>query len=156
MENNREMAETKVYELGIVLVSSIPEEKVGDEVTRIKDILTKHNASIIAEETPKLRKLAYTMVKKIAAVNKRFENGYFGWVKFDATPDQATAIKKEVQENDNVLRLILITTIRDNTLLSSKLNLGEEGEDDKKEDKPAVAAEDLDKSIDKTVEELAV
>ena len=139
----------KVYEIGYLIVPSVPEEKIAGEISAIKDVLNKHKAELIADEPATLRPLAYTMVKKIGTVNRRFDSAYFGWIKFEAAPVEVRLIEKEVKEVDSVLRLLLISTVREHTLLSNKLNL-------EALEKGPVSTEDLDKSIDKTVNDLAV
>jgi len=142
--------EVKVYEIGYLIVPSVPEEKIAEEINTIKDILNKHKAELIADETASLRPLAYTMIKKIGTANRRFDSAYFGWIKFEAEPVEVKLIEKEVKEVESVLRLLLINTVREHALLSSKLNL------ETLEKKGPVSTEDLDKSIDKTVSDLTV
>jgi len=158
--------ETRVYEIGYILVSSIPEEKVALEGATLKEILTKHNAEIIAEEAPELRSLAYDMVKKIGSQNHTFDKGYFGWVKFILPGSIIEQVKKEFEQNPNVLRILLITTIRDNTYLGKKTpavfepTVNAEAINSEVapvdaivvEEKPA-SVEEMDKSIDEMVKE---
>ena len=144
--------EVKVYEIGYLIVPSIPAEKVAEQISAIKDVLAKHKAELIADESASLRPLAYTMIKKIGTVNRRFDSAYFGWIKFEAAPVEVRLIEKEVKEIDSILRLLLISTVREHALLSSKLNL----EGSEREVKGPVSTEDLDKSIDKTVSDLTV
>ena len=149
--------DVKVYEIGYLIVSSIPEEKVAGQVSAIKDVLAKHKAEVIADESATLRPLAYTMVKKIGTVNRRFDSAYFGWIKFEAAPVEVRLIEKEVKEVESILRLLLINTVREHALLSSKLNL-ESSDKNVSESGPKhpVSIEDMDKSIDKTVSDLTV
>ena len=151
MEIKTEQADSKVYEIGYILVSSIPEEKIAAEVASIKDILTKNKTSIIAEEAPQLQDLAYTMVKKIGAVNRRFDTGYFGWIKFDGPVAAAQTIEKQVMALESVLRHLFITTTREDTRIASKLNLEKADE----EGKPKVASEEAEKTVEKAAETLA-
>ena len=126
-------------------------------MSAIKDILAKHKAEVIADEGAILRPLAYTMVKKIGTVNRRFDTAYFGWIKFEAAPVEVRLIEKEVKEVESILRLLLINTVREHALLSSKLDL--EPSDKKMSEsgpKRPVSIEDMDKSIDKTVSDLTV
>ena len=150
--------DAKVYEIGYLIVPSVPEEKVAGQVSAIKDILSKHKAEVIADEGAMLRPLAYTMIKKIGTVNRRFDSAYFGWIKFEAAPVEVRLIEKEVKEVESILRLLLIHTVREHTLLSSKLNLV--GPSDRKLPegglKNPVSIEDMDKSIDKTVSDLTI
>ena len=148
--------EVKVYEIGFLIVSSIPEEKVAGEVSAIKDILAKHKVEVIADEGAMLRPLAYTMIKKIGTVNRRFNSAYFGWIKFEAAPVEVRLIEKEVKEVESILRLLLINTVREHTLLSSKLDLETSDKVSEGAVKRPVSTEDMDKSIDKTVSDLTV
>lgn len=110
----------KVYEIGYLLVSSVPPEKVAGIVTTLKDVLSKKNAEIISEEAPELISLAYTMVKKIGTANHRFDQGYFGWIKFAVSGKDIEEIKKEFDMHPDMLRFLLISTIRENTYLGKK------------------------------------
>lgn len=152
----------QVYEIGYMLVSSIPEEKVASEVATLKEILSKKGADFIGEEAPELRTLAYTMVKKIGPTNHRFDKGYFGWFKFELPAKEIEGIKKAFEENPNMLRMLLITTIRENTYLGKKspVPMSEVPTDVPVEPgvelagEPVVASvEDMDKSIDAMVKE---
>jgi ribosomal protein S6 len=60
MDKNIKEDRQQVYEIGYLLVSSIPEEKVAGEVDALKAILSKKGAEFIGEEAPELRTLAYT------------------------------------------------------------------------------------------------
>src|ERR1035437_2325699 len=149
--------DVKVYEIGYLILPSIPEEKVSGEISLIKDILIKHKAEVIADESATLRPLAYTMVKKIGITNRRFDSAYFGWIKFEAAPVEVRLIEKEVKEVESILRLLIINTVREHTLLSSKLNLeSSDKEMPEGRSKAPVSTEDLDKYIDKTVSDLTV
>ncbi len=110
----------QVYEIGYLLISSIPQEKVISEVTTLKEILSKKGAIFIAEEDPELKTLAYTMVKKIAGFNHKFDQGYFGWFKFELAKKEIEGIKKAFEENPHMLRMLIINTIKEPTYLGKK------------------------------------
>jgi ribosomal protein S6 len=110
----------QVYEIGYLLVSSIPEEKVTSEVAILKEILSKKGAEFIAEEAPELRTLAYTMAKKIGATHHRFDQGYFGWFKFELSTKETESVKKAFEENPHMLRMLFITTVKEGTYLGKK------------------------------------
>lgn len=158
----------KVYEIGYLLVSSVPPEKVEGIVASMKDVLSKKEAEIISEEAPELISLAYTMIKKIGTANHRFDQGYFGWIKFQASGKDVEEIKKTFEMHPDMLRLLLITTVRENTYLGQKavaapvlansMNSVEGGEIAGTETLPGmdakaetVVAEEMDKSIDDMV-----
>lgn len=147
----------KVYEIGFVLLSSIPQEKVAGEFSALKDIVAKAGASMIAEEAPEMRPLAYTMVKKIHGANVRFNEGYFGWVKFELSASAIEGVKKSLDATENILRYLLITTIKENTYLGKKAPTVAFGEKDAagmiapEGVAPAAVTEDIDKGIDAIV-----
>ncbi|MDB5259650.1 MAG: Ribosomal protein [Candidatus Taylorbacteria bacterium] len=153
----------KVYEIGYLLVSSIPKEKVADITVELRNIVTNKGANIIAEEAAEITQLAYTMIKKVGAANIRFNEGYFGWVKFELSGSEIEAVKKAFEENPNMLRSLIITTVRDTTYLGKKAPAIARSEDVVAPEAPAVEAaaaapvevpatvEDIDKSIDEMV-----
>jgi ribosomal protein S6 len=120
MKSNTNDQQIKVYEIGYVLVSSIPQEKVATEVTVLKDAIVKAGASVIAEENAELTQLAYTMVKKIHGANHRFTEGYFGWVKFEIATDAIDSVKKYFDTAENILRYLLVITVKENTYLGKR------------------------------------
>jgi ribosomal protein S6 len=120
MDKNIKEDRQQVYEIGYLLVSSIPEEKVVGEVEALKAILSKKGAEFIGEEAPELRTLAYTMVKKIGPTNHRFDKGYFGWFKFELPAKEIESVKKTFDLNPNMLRMLVINTIKENTYLGKK------------------------------------
>lgn len=159
-----EVDSVKVYELGYLIMSSVPSDKVADEVTAIKDILSKNGATIIGEEEPSLSTLAYEMTKKVGAQNQRFNEGYFGWVKFSMSKDGIEAAKNAIENLPHILRMLLITTIKENTYLGKRIKdriiIGAQPSEASDLAAPAEAVavaspvasvEEMDKSIDEMV-----
>ena len=112
--------EGRIYEVGYLLVSSVVESDVSREVTALKDILEKEKVGFISEEFPKLRALAYPMRKHIGGAWQTFSNGYFGWIKFECSPESAKRIDLELRHNASLLRYLLIKTIRETVLVGAK------------------------------------
>jgi ribosomal protein S6 len=143
-----------VYEVGYHIVPAVSPEKLPTEVDAIKAVLGKSGATVISEEFPKLRNLAYTMVKAIGPARHRYDSAYFGWIKFEAAPQATAEIKTALDGNEKVLRYLLIKTARENTLYGPKI-LPQEKEaalgTDEVKDVKAVMPEELDKTIDKLV-----
>ncbi|HEY0908297.1 MAG TPA: 30S ribosomal protein S6 [Candidatus Paceibacterota bacterium] len=110
-----------VYEVGYHIVPAVSPEKLPAEVDAIKAVLSGNNAVTISEEAPKLRNLAYQMVKAIGPARHKYDTAYFGWIKFEAAPEAAIEIKKAMDANEKVLRYILIKTARENTLYGDKV-----------------------------------
>ncbi len=160
MDKELKEDQKQVYEIGYLLVSSIPEEKVASEIVSLKDILSKKNAEIIAEEAPELRTLAYTMIKKIGTSNHKFDQGYFGWFKFELAKKEIESVKKSFEANPSVLRVLVISTIRENTYLGKKAPVAsiiskeeEVVSPEGVESAPVASVEEIDKSIDEMVKE---
>lgn len=146
--------EGKVYEVGYIIVPTVAPDHVAKEVDALKAILSKNKAEVISEEFPKMRTLAYQMLKVVGAQRSKFDTGYFGWVKFSATEEAVLEIKKAIDLSEKVLRHLLITTVAENTLYGAKHAPVEKApalSTDKVEEKAEVSQEDLDKSIDKLV-----
>lgn len=154
-----------VYEVGYLIGSSIPEEKVSDEVEKIKKIITNAGASIISEEAPRFEDLAYTIRKKtVAGSYDKFDKAYFGWVKFEVGTDLVENIKKSIEVVPSIIRTLIITTVRENTYLGKRSSAVEKivlesdkpvevvSHGDVVESAPA-SPEEIDKSIDAMVKE---
>jgi ribosomal protein S6 len=150
----------KVYELGLLLVSSIPEEHVATEFQAIKTLIEQHEGMFISEDFPKLRPLAYTMIKAVGSQRNRHDKGYFGWVKFEMATAMLPKLKTELDKNDNILRFMLIETVRENTMMTQKMIFKPADAPMKDDAAPAseeagvkepVSEEELDKTIDNLV-----
>lgn len=110
-----------VYEIGY-LIAGVPEERVSVEADAVKSVIAGAGAVTIAEEAPRSEHLAYTMRKKtVAGSYDAYDTAYFGWVKFEVGSDKIEAIKKAVEVVPSVLRMLLITTVRENTYLGKRV-----------------------------------
>lgn len=157
--------EEKIYEVGFHLLSSIAEENIPAEVAKIKEYLAKENAAIIMEEMPKLCPLAYSIKKAFGGVYKTFDSAYFGFIKFELPEGgDVQKIDASLKNNENILRFIVIKTVRENTMYSPKITVFSDKEEKMKipsmrpeklpklEEKSA-SIEEIDKSIDEFVKE---
>lgn len=150
-----------VYEIGYLITSSIPEEKVPAEAETIKKIIVDAGAKIITEEAPIYQQLSYTMRKKmVSGVYEKYDNAYFGWTKFEVGSDKIESIKHRVEEHPSVLRMLLVNTVKEDTYLGKRVSaiVSTKGlENGVVEDTEPIATpisvEDMDKSIDAMVKE---
>lgn len=153
-----------VYEVGFHIVPTVSPENLPKEVDAIKAILEKEKATIISEEFPKLRTLAYEMVKAVGQTRNKFDSAYFGWIKFEGSTNLVAELNKALTASEKILRFLIVKTVRENTLYGSKILALEKDEKDEKEEKAEAPAEEgastpsksaqgeeLDKSIDKLV-----
>lgn len=103
----------KLYEIGYLLVPQVAEEKIPEEVAVLKSAIETGGGNIVAEGEPKLRKLAYEVVKRVAGSgrNSKYEDAYFGWMKFETTGKGARDINIAVKKLNNIMRFIIIKTV---------------------------------------------
>lgn len=158
-----------IYEIGYLIASSIREEAVPSETDALRKIVTDSGAEVIAEDAPHRQNLAYTMrVKTVSGAYEKYDEAYFGWIKFEVGSDKIEAIKNAFEAHQSVLRVLLTSTIRENTYLGKraavvaaelmpKHPVSEESVRPVvvEERKPVTAAtiEEMDKSIDEMVKE---
>jgi ribosomal protein S6 len=159
--------ELQVYEIGFHLLPSIPEEKLPEEVYAIKEVIEKNGGLFVSEDFPKQKVLTYKIYKKIGGQNKGFDTAYFGWIKFEINPSLISEIKSKIDSNDNLLRYLLVKTVKENTMFSPQsknstlkdesseeedADSGDNNSEDGESSEP-VSEEEIDKGIDKLVGE---
>lgn len=120
-KENINQENSRLYEIGFHLVSTVAPDKVADEFEIIKNLITKNNGEIVKEGEPKLMNLAYMMVKKIGGANHRFTQAHFAWIKFNMSPEDVVVFKQTVDTLVNVLRYIVVKTTDDFEHSTAKL-----------------------------------
>lgn len=153
--------EKTVYELGFHIIPSLSEDEVSKEFAEIKAFIEKFGGEIISEGSPKAMQLAYIMAKKQEGKNAKFDSSFFGWVKFEAGPENAISLKEDMDLRKSILRFIIIKTVREDTSIghrpiikrteeeSTQIQKKPEIKTEKEPSKPISEAE-----LDKTIEEL--
>ena len=156
--------EARIYELSFIFSPLLSPEDMVHKFGDLKNLLTVSGAQFITEEIPRLIPLAYTMVATIGNKKYKFNNGYFGWVKFELNQEGVLNLKDSLKTNEDIVRHLLIKTVRENTLaprkpmnrerFSSKPRYSSavKSHSDKPEDKEVTP---MDKeAVDKKIEEL--
>lgn len=157
-ENKDEEQEVRlgVYEVGYLMVPTIAEENLGEEVTSFKDMFVEKGAVFISDEYPKLMELAYEMTRSILNKKQKFSYGYFGWVKFECTTSIAKEIKDLLDKNEKLVRYLMIKTVRENTM-SVKRPYGKQDGARRRPVRKTEEAEVInEETIDKEIEALVV
>ena len=149
--------EAGIYELGYLLLPTIPEEKIGEEVAKVKDAVGE-NGLVISGADAEMITLAYPMVKVLGGKNNTFASGYFGSLIFQTGSDTVGAVKTALTKNDRVLRFLIIKRTKESLLPSVRKSSST------REKTPAGARahneqtpgerKALEEEIDKTIEEL--
>lgn len=147
--------ETRVYEVGYLLLPYVQEADLEKESGRIKEAITAAGGTTFAEENPRLLALSYPMYKVFSNKKTKFENAYFGWVKFDGEPKGVLKLKKALDAEGNVLRYLIIKTVRENTLtrkpaafVSKPIKSAPKEAIKEEESKEVINEAELDKTID--------
>jgi ribosomal protein S6 len=156
VKNNAE--DRRVYELGFLLAPTITPEDVPAVYNGLKDLIMSFDGELIFDEMPKMISLAYKMVKVVSNIHSKFDTAYFGWVKFYMDPEKVTELKKKVDTDSNVIRFLLIKTVKENTIAAKRF-VGKDSayrkNTPKKEEEGAEAIpinkEEIDKEIDAMV-----
>jgi len=132
----------RIYEVSFWLVPTISESELPAHFDRLKKVISDAQGEFISEEAPYMREMTYQMVRVIDNVNKRFDDGYFGWVKFRALPENGAVVKNVFEKDLTIIRSLFIETVEENTTYTkrpeSKIVLSEEVIEDVVE-APAVA-----------------
>jgi len=158
MSKNEDQASKLVYEVGYLLDSKLTDEKAAAKAAAIRDLVSQDAGEIIAEGLPKSRSLAYTMSISRDGKRKDHARAYFGWVKFETLPAIINIIEESLKKDLDVIRFLLIKTVREDTLAhlaDMELEEGSESEDDveDEEDTDLVDIPDTDIAVEEVSEE---
>lgn len=103
----------QIYELGYLILPSIPEDGLPDVVNKIKSAIEKAGGKEVAGENPFKSELAYEMTKTIGASRYVVKEAYVGWVKFELEPAEALSLKASLEKIDEILRSLIIKVPRE-------------------------------------------
>ncbi len=111
---------TRLYELGFVLVPTTAEPEVPAKVEALKQAIIALEGAVTNEGNPEFIDLAYTMEQTVGSKKNKYSQGYFGWVKFDLAPEALADLKKVLDGNADLVRYILVKTSAQNTVVFKK------------------------------------
>lgn len=154
-----------VYELSYILLPSLAESEIPAKVGSLKDLITGVGGAVVSFEDPVLIDLAYPMTRVTPTSRTKVDRGYFGWIKFELSSEEVEKIKNKLDLLAEVVRYLLIRTVKENTLLNGKMNLVREERQRKIEEVTPespeevvdeVAKEISPEEVDKSIDELVV
>jgi ribosomal protein S6 len=90
-----------------------------------------------------MRELAYEMIRVQNNINVRFNEAYFGWIKFEISADKIKDLDKSMKLDEEVVRYLIVTTVRENTVYTKRAPVI-------KAEKLAEVAEEAEVNIDTT------
>ncbi len=110
----------KTYEVGFLIVPSVAEESLGAEVGRIRDAVERFGGAIVGEGYPSLRALHYEIAHRRQGSKQMHNQAYFGYVKFTLEPEQALAVKTDIEKIETVLRFLFIIAGKENPIMAKR------------------------------------
>lgn len=157
IKDQNEAVDSRVYEVGYLLVPTIASEDVPGVYGNLKELISSLKGEMISDEMPKHISLAYEMAKTIQNKRYRFNDAYFGWVKFFMNATEVASLKKTLDLDPNIIRFLIVKTVKENTLAVKKFARVDSAKKKtvKKEEgaEEEVNSEEIDKEIDAMVEE---
>lgn len=110
----------RFYEIGYLITPTTAETEVDGVVSTLKNAIAKAEGSVHSEGAPEFIDLAYQMEKEVASKKYKYSQGYFGWIKFETTPESIEGLTKALDGNKDLIRYILIKTSVENTIVFKK------------------------------------
>ena len=148
-----------VYEVGFHIVPTVAEGDLSGVLEQIRGALAKGEAEVIKEEFPVKRALAYTIERATQGKREKYNESYFGFIKFATSKEGVEQFAKDLRVMREVLRYLIIETVREDAVVPRRAIFSSdrlEGETIKKpmgvvEPAAEVSEEELNKSIDALV-----
>jgi ribosomal protein S6 len=119
-ENNETTVDSRVYEISFIFDNKLDESAALEKSNALKQSIATLGGSFISEETPYMRELAYEMIRVVNNVNVRFNEGYFGWIKFELDGAKLPDFEKSIKLDEEVIRYLIVKTVRDNTVYTKR------------------------------------
>jgi ribosomal protein S6 len=157
MENDKDLAlEPRLYEVGYHILPTVAEEDIPGQTTALRNAIESRGGNVVGDGMPSMVALAYPLPKVLANKRKTYTSAFFGWMKFEMTPDQTEGFKKDLEGNENILRFLIVKAVKDKPVVPSEKMafMSDEGEK-----KPEVETKKDDASsaeLDKTIDDLVI
>jgi small subunit ribosomal protein S6 len=119
-DNNETIVDSRVYEISFIFDNRIDEEAALKKADALKQSIATLGGGFISEEAPYMRELAYEMIRVVNNVNVRFNEGYFGWIKFELPGEKVKEFEKPIKLDEEVVRFLVVTTVRENTVYTKR------------------------------------
>ena len=109
--------DTKIYHIGFHIIPTLDKNGVSAAYKKIVDDVAKVGTIIEQEETQEIE-LAYTIrhhKRNTDGTYDTFSEAHFGTIKFEAEPAKIPALKKSTETDTNIMRCLVIETIKEET-----------------------------------------
>ncbi len=117
---NETTVDSRVYEISFIFDNKLDESAALEKSNALKQSIATLGGSFISEEAPYMRELAYEMIRVVNNVNVRFNEGYFGWIKFSLTPAKVVEFEKTIKLDEQIVRYLVVTTVAENTVYTKR------------------------------------
>ena len=118
--DDESVSNSRVYEVGYLLVPSIKEEEIPTVYGNLKELVSSLEGKAMSDEMPVMISLAYSMQKTVQNVRNKYDTAYFGWMKFYMDGDKAVILKKKLDLDSNIIRFLIIKTVKENTVAAKR------------------------------------
>lgn len=88
------------YETLFVVKPTLTEQEIASQVTKIKDVLVKEGAELIATDDMGMRKLAYTVAKQ--------NRGYYTVLYYKADGSKIAEIERNLKINEDIIKFLTV------------------------------------------------
>ncbi len=105
--------ELRVYEVSMHVVPSLGEDGARAEFDVVRKEISAVGGQVLNEEAPALFTLAYPMQRDIDRKRFTFTTSYFGWMKFEMTPEAAHGLKTALETRETLIRFLIVKTNRE-------------------------------------------
>jgi small subunit ribosomal protein S6 len=119
-DNNETIVDSRVYEISFIFDNKLDEGTALKKAETLKQSIATLGGSFISEEAPYMRELAYEMIKVQNNINVRFNEGYFGWIKFELGGDKVKELEKGLKVDEEVVRYLVVRTVAENTVYTKR------------------------------------
>lgn len=117
---NETTVDSRVYEISFIFDNRLDESAALEKSNALKQSIATLGGSFISEEAPYMRELAYEMIRVQNNINVRFNEGYFGWIKFEMEPSKVKGFEKQLMLDEQMVRFLIVSTVRENTVYTKR------------------------------------
>jgi ribosomal protein S6 len=112
VQEDGDMTETRVYELGFHLDGELPQEEVKKAYQGIRDRITAVG-QVVAEGEPTKVPLAYTISRQETTGRRDFDSAFFCWIAYEADGAGHDDLLEFVKGQSSIIRHLDIRTTKE-------------------------------------------
>lgn len=90
----------KHYETGVIIAPSLSDEEIEAQIRQMTELITSMKGHLLREERWGKRKLAYPI--------KKFTDGYYLFLDYEAEPEVAAELARRFRQSDLILRYMTV------------------------------------------------